>query len=181
MRRFIISEERLKMLLKHEKQLYYAQECVLYSPSEEELKVTDDDLKEFTELEEYIKDHRDEILHDNAEEVRNVELEEDIKHCEEVLADWQGCDECKADHERLLSYMKELLEYRKSIMSDKKYYKISEERLKQLIKLEKAVGEMSRYKGYFALPNVEVSEYDLKEFTEIKETDTDFIDVKKIR
>ena len=49
------------------------------------------------------------------------ELEEDIKHCEEVLADWHGCDECKADHERLLSYMKELLEYRKSIMSDKKY------------------------------------------------------------
>jgi hypothetical protein len=41
------------------------------------------------------------------------ELEEDIKHCEEVLADWHGCDECKADHERLLSYMKELLEYRK--------------------------------------------------------------------
>ena len=31
------------------------------------------------------------------------ELEEDIKHCEEVLADWHGCDECKADHERLLS------------------------------------------------------------------------------
>ena len=42
------------------------------------------------------------------------ELEEDIKHCEEVLADWHGCDECKADHERLLSYMKELLEYRKN-------------------------------------------------------------------
>lgn len=39
------------------------------------------------------------------------ELEEDIKHCEEVLADWHGCDECKADHERLLSYMKELLEF----------------------------------------------------------------------
>lgn len=49
------------------------------------------------------------------------ELEEDIEHCEEVLADWHGCDECKADHERLLSYMKELLKYRKSIMSDKKY------------------------------------------------------------
>lgn len=49
------------------------------------------------------------------------ELEEDIKHCEEVLSDWHGCDECKADHERLLSYMKELLEYRKSIMSEKKY------------------------------------------------------------
>lgn len=53
------------------------------------------------------------ILPDNAEGVRNVELEEDIKHCKEVLADWHGCNECKADHERLLSYMKELLEYRK--------------------------------------------------------------------
>ena len=54
-------------------------------------------------------------------EVDMSELEEDIKHCEEVLADWHGCDKCKADHERLLSYMKELLEYRKakdSIMTD---------------------------------------------------------------
>ena len=41
-----------------------------------------------------------------------TKLEEDIKHCEEVLAEWQGCDEYKEDHERLLSYMKELLEYR---------------------------------------------------------------------
>jgi hypothetical protein len=49
-------------------------------------------------------------------------------------------------------------------MSDKKYYKISEERLKQLIKLEKAVWEMSRYKGYFGLPSVEITEDDLKEF-----------------
>lgn len=113
MRQYIISEERLKMLLKHEKQLYYAQECVLYSPSEKELEVTEENLNRFKELNEYIKEHRDEILQDNAEEVRNVELEEDIKHCEEVLADWHGCDECKADHERLLSYMKELLEYRK--------------------------------------------------------------------
>ena len=56
------------------------------------------------------------------------ELEEDIKHCEEVLADWHGCDECKADHERLLSYMKELLEYRKakdSIMTDNTDIKFS--------------------------------------------------------
>jgi hypothetical protein len=45
--------------------------------------------------------------------IKMSELEEDIKHCEEVLADWHGCDECRADHERLLSYMKELLEYRK--------------------------------------------------------------------
>jgi len=47
--------------------------------------------------------------------IKMSELEEDIKHCEEVLADWHGCDKCKADHERLLSYMKELLEYRKII------------------------------------------------------------------
>ena len=30
------------------------------------------------------------------------ELEEDIKHCEKVLADWHGCDECKADHALLI-------------------------------------------------------------------------------
>lgn len=62
-------------------------------------------------------------------------------------------------------------------MSDKKYYKISEECLKQLIKLEKAVGEMSRYKGYFALPNVEVSEDDLKEFEEYEEIKDEMTDI----
>ena len=40
-------------------------------------------------------------------------MEELFKRCQAGLADWHGCDECKADHERLLSYMKELLEYRK--------------------------------------------------------------------
>ena len=43
-----------------------------------------------------------------------TKLEEDIKHCEEVLAEWKGGDECRADHERLLGYMKELREYRKA-------------------------------------------------------------------
>lgn len=52
-----------------------------------------------------------------------------------------------------------------------KYYRISENRLKQLIKLEKAVGEMSRYKGYFALPSVEITEDDLKEFEEFNENE----------
>ena len=113
MRQFIISEERLKEFVRRERELSYAHDSMFYCPSDEELEPTEEDLKPFTELEEYIKEHRDEILHDNAERVRNVELEEDIKHCEEVLADWHGCDECKADHERLLSYMKELLEYRK--------------------------------------------------------------------
>lgn len=43
-----------------------------------------------------------------------TQLEEDIKHCEKVLAEWHGCDEGKAEHERLLEYMKELREYRKA-------------------------------------------------------------------
>lgn len=120
MKYYVISEEDLKDFIRTSKRYGFACECVFYHPSEKELEVTEENLKRFTELKEYIKEHRDEILQDNAEGVRNVELEEDIKHCEEVLADWHGCDECKADHERLLSYMKELLEYRK-YMSDKKY------------------------------------------------------------
>lgn len=68
------------------------------------------------------------------------ELEEDIKHCEEVLADWHGCDECKADHERLLLYMKELLEYRKSIMSDKKYDGMSG--VLRCMKIDKSIREI---------------------------------------
>ena len=70
------------------------------------------------------------------------ELEEDIKHCEEVLADWHGCDECKADHERLLSYMKELLEYRKardSIMTDNTDIELSShvrEKYKELLRVK---------------------------------------------
>ena len=68
------------------------------------------------------------------------ELEEDIEHCEEVLADWHGCDECKADHERLLSYMKELLEYRKSIMSDKKYDGMSG--VLRCMKIDKSIREI---------------------------------------
>ena len=43
-----------------------------------------------------------------------TQLEQDIRHCEEVLEKWQGCDECRADHERLLEYMKELVTYRKA-------------------------------------------------------------------
>lgn len=39
-------------------------------------------------------------------------LEEDIEHLKEVLQDFGGCDECKADHERLLGYLEELKMYR---------------------------------------------------------------------
>lgn len=35
-------------------------------------------------------------------------LDEDIEHLKEVLQTFDGCDECKADHERLLGYLEEL-------------------------------------------------------------------------
>ena len=81
MRQYIISEERLKMLLKHEKQLCYAQECVLYSPSEEELKVTDDDLKEFTEIKEheYVPDINFDFNSTNDKKCVSVEIVRTIK------------------------------------------------------------------------------------------------------
>lgn len=57
MRQFIISEERLKMLLKHERELCYAKTySTLYAPSSEELEVTEDDLKPYTEINEYVPD-----------------------------------------------------------------------------------------------------------------------------
>lgn len=65
MKYYIISEERLKMLLKHERELCYARTYLeFYPPSDKELEPTEDNLKKFTELEEYIKEHRDEILQD---------------------------------------------------------------------------------------------------------------------
>lgn len=39
-------------------------------------------------------------------------LDEDIEHLKEVLQTFDGCDECKADHERLLGYLEELKRYR---------------------------------------------------------------------
>lgn len=65
MKYYIISEERLKQLIKHERELGYVNVFSrFYRPSEKELEVTEDDLKRFKELKEYIKDHRDEILQD---------------------------------------------------------------------------------------------------------------------
>lgn len=81
MRRFIISEERLKMLLKHERQLCYAQECVLYSPSEKELEVTDDDLKPFTEIKEheYVPDIDFDFNSTNDKKCVSVEIVRTVK------------------------------------------------------------------------------------------------------
>lgn len=54
MRQYIISEERLKMLLKHERELCYARTySTFYRPSENELEVTENDLKPFTEIKEH--------------------------------------------------------------------------------------------------------------------------------
>lgn len=67
MRQFIISEEDLKDFIRTSKRYGFACECVFYCPSEKELEVTEENLKRFKELNEYIKEHRDEILQDNAE------------------------------------------------------------------------------------------------------------------
>ena len=52
MKHYIISEERLKSFIRHEKELSYAYDSVFYRPSEKELEVTEDDLKPFTEIKE---------------------------------------------------------------------------------------------------------------------------------
>lgn len=67
MRQYIISEEDLKDFIRTSKRYGFACECVFYRPSEKELEVTEENLKRYKELNEYIKEHRDEILQDNAE------------------------------------------------------------------------------------------------------------------
>lgn len=52
MRRFIISEERLKKFIRRERELYYAHDSMFYCPSDEELEPTEEDLEEFTEIKE---------------------------------------------------------------------------------------------------------------------------------
>ena len=39
------------------------------------------------------------------------ELQYDIKHLENVLQNWHGCDACKNDHIRLLKWLETLLRY----------------------------------------------------------------------
>lgn len=84
MRQYIISEERLKDFIRHERELFCAHECVFYSPSEKELEVTEENLKRYKELNEYIKEHRDEILQDNTEG-GYYDINEDFKEIIEKL------------------------------------------------------------------------------------------------
>lgn len=84
MRQFVISEEDLKNFIRTSKLYSFACECALYSPSEEELEVTEENLKRFTELKEYIKENRDEILQDNAEG-GYYDINEDFKEIIEKL------------------------------------------------------------------------------------------------
>lgn len=44
---YVVPEERLKDFIRAEKELCYARDSMFYSPSEEELEATADDLKEF--------------------------------------------------------------------------------------------------------------------------------------
>ena len=53
MKHYIISEERLKSFIRHEKELNYAYGSVFYSPSNEELEATEEDLEELTEIKEH--------------------------------------------------------------------------------------------------------------------------------
>lgn len=84
MRQFIISEEDLKDFIRTSKLYGFACECVFYSPSEEELEATEENLKRYKELNEYIKKHRDEILQDNAEG-GYYDINEDFKEIIEKL------------------------------------------------------------------------------------------------
>lgn len=81
MRQYIISEERLKDFIRTSKLYGFACECVLYSPSEEELKVTDDDLKEFTEIKEheYVPDINFDFNSTNDKKCVSVEIVRTVK------------------------------------------------------------------------------------------------------
>ena len=49
-------------------------------------------------------------INDNLEQDIK-DLKDDIKHLEDVLQNWHGCDACKEDHLRLLRWLKTLLRY----------------------------------------------------------------------
>lgn len=67
MKYYVISEEDLKDFIRTINELMYENDPRFYTPSEKELEVTEENLKRYKELNEYIKEHRDEILQDNTE------------------------------------------------------------------------------------------------------------------
>lgn len=82
MRQYIISEERLKQLIKHERELCYVNAySVFYRPSEKELEVTDDDLKAFTEIKEheYVPDINFDFNSTNDKKCVSVEIVRTVK------------------------------------------------------------------------------------------------------
>ena len=56
MRYYIISEEDLKNFIRTSKLYGFACECSLYCPTEEELEVTEENLKRYKELKDYIEE-----------------------------------------------------------------------------------------------------------------------------
>lgn len=64
MKYYIISEEELKYFIRTIGELTYENDSRFYMPSDDDLEPSEDDLKEYTELKDYIKEHRDEILQD---------------------------------------------------------------------------------------------------------------------
>ena len=59
MRYFAISEEDLKYFIRTSKRFGFACESVLYCPTEEELEVTEEDLKRYKELKDYIEEQEE--------------------------------------------------------------------------------------------------------------------------
>lgn len=82
MRQFIISEERLKMLLKHERELCYFKTYSMFcTPSKEDLEITEDDLKSYTEIKEheYLPDINFDFNSTNDKKCVSVEIVRTVK------------------------------------------------------------------------------------------------------
>lgn len=62
MKYYVISEEELKYFIRTISELTYENDSRFYMLSDDDLEPSEDDLKEYTELKDYIKEHRDEIL-----------------------------------------------------------------------------------------------------------------------
>lgn len=97
MRYYVVSEEDLKIFIRTSKLYSFACECALYSPSEEELEVTEKNLKRFKELNEYIKEHSISITDKKYEGmkavtdwIKNCPSEEFMRTFNELKDDYSG-------------------------------------------------------------------------------------------
>lgn len=97
MKYYIISEEDLKDFIRTSKRYGFACECMFYRPSEKELEVTEENLKRFKELNEYIKEHSISITDKKYEGMKavsnctkNCASEEFMRTFNELKDDYSG-------------------------------------------------------------------------------------------